>query len=576
MKFNYKHLNPDTLKSDRLSLTKEISALSDTEINSVNSLEQFIERVNEIEVLINETDERLCIKALLDSKNVEAASLKNEFQSSVIDPFWKQQKLANLAIVNSPFLPSLVEKKPVFKILQNKLKHNDILKDKDASDIEKKIFSKVDEYDVLLSEMTIDIDGKQMPLVFALSDKLRNTDREKRRAIFEKVQAIKQQYVGQLDELYDALLELRNANAISMGFPNYRDFRWHQKNRSYSPKDSADLCNSIKEVFIPIQKEINNWRKNMLGFDKLMPWDLKLELFPKTNTKYFQDIDDLKAKVRRTYKKIHPDFSNFFDILAEHNHLDFDVRENKSPAWFTVNLPETGVPFVYLMSADANIQGITIVFHETAHAIHHMYNVDKELLWLKHPESEGSELFAMTMEFLSMEYWDEFFSDSGDLAIAKLEKIEHCLQVFRMIGLWDRFQTWAYLHPKHSHEARNEYWLHLLKEFDIGVEGTALDSTSWQDRPLIFRTSFHLITYAIATLGALGIYKEFKNNKEKVIERLIKAMKLGNTATLQEIYETAGVNFDFTKEKVNEIGTFLQEEWKALKKELDDGGSLKS
>jgi len=70
-------------------------------------------------------------------------------------------------------------------------------------------------------------------------------------------------------------------------------------------------------------------------------------------------------------------------------------------------------------------------------------------------------------------------------------------------------------------------------------------------------------------LGALGIYKEFKNNKQAVIERLIKAMKLGNTATVQEVYATAGVNFDFTKEKVNEIGIFLRKEWNLLNLEIE-------
>jgi len=71
------------------------------------------------------------------------------------------------------------------------------------------------------------------------------------------------------------------------------------------------------------------------------------------------------------------------------------------------------------------------------------------------------------------------------------------------------------------------------------------------------------------SVESLEVFIERVNDKGAVIERLIKAMKLGNTATLQEIYATAGVEFDFTKEKVKEVGTFLTKEWNQLKLELE-------
>lgn len=554
MKFKYKHINPVLLKSDWIALRKEINSLSSKAVNSIKSLEMFIERVNELDILICEISERYYVQVLQNSKNKEIASLKKEFQSSVRAPFEQLRKSINSNILNSPFFISLIEQKPSFEVLYKKLKHEHVLKDKDVSDLDKQITLKVDEYDALLAEMTIDIDGKKTPMVFALAG---NPDKEKRKAISQKVNAIKQQHANQLHEIFDSLIALRTAKAVALGFPNYRDLKWHENNQTYTPNDTAELCNSIKEVFIPFQKQIRGWRKELLGVDQ-----------PKSKTRYFKDIDDLKTKVRSVYEKIHPDFSNFFDILEQHKHLDFDTRKNKSPGWFTSNFPETGVPFVYLLAGN-NIQGITITFHETTHAIHHMYNMDRKMLWQRYPDAEAAELFTLTMEFISMEYWEEFFKDSIDLAKAKMEKIEACLRLFRMVALWDRFQTWAFLNPKHSHTERNEYWTYLLKEFSISTDQTSVDSRSWQDRPIMFRYATHMTEYAIATLAALGIYKEFKNNKDVVIERLIKAMKLGNSATLQEIYATAGAEFDFTKEKVKEVGTFLTKEWNLLKLELE-------
>ncbi len=569
MKFNYKHIDPVLLKSDWQTLAKEINGLPIAKLDSVESLELFIERVNEFDVLINEIEGRYFIRSLQNSKNKELSSTKEEFQSLIVAPFKKIRKASDANILNNSYFISLVNEQPIFEVLYKKLKHENDLKEKDVSEIDKRIRSKVNEYDTLLSEMTMTIDGKKKPLVFALGSILKNPDREERKEGYKKVQEIKDQHVNKIDEIYDSLIALHTQKSTELGFPNFRDFKWYENNKTYTPKETADLCESIKEVFIPIQKQMNNWRKELLDLDRLMPWDRTIDLFPKSKTKYFEDIDDLKAKVYRVYQKIHPDFADFFNVLEQHEHLDLDVRENKSPAWFTYNFPETGVPFVYLMSENTSIQGITIIFHETTHAIHHLYNVDKRMLWLKHPDTEAAELFTMTMELITMEYWDEFFEDPTDLAAAKLEKINNCLEWFKVVALWDRFQTWAYLNPKHTHKERNEYWLHLLREYDVGITETDSISTSWQDRPLIFRAPFYLIEYAIAILGALVIYKDFKINKQKVIERLIKAMKLGNTATIQEIYKTAGVDFDFTKDKVKEVGIFLTEEWNSLKLELE-------
>ena len=49
---------------------------------------------------------------------------------------------------------------------------------------------------------------------------------------------------------------------------------------------------------------------------------------------------------------------------------------------------------------------------------------------------------------------------------------------------------------------------------------------------------------------------------------MIAAMKLGNTASLQDIFKTAGINFDFSEEYVAEIADFLREEYDGLFEQL--------
>lgn len=192
------------------------------------------------------------------------------------------------------------------------------------------------------------------------------------------------------------------------------------------------------------------------------------------------------------------------------------------------------------------------------------------MLWQKQPNAEAGELFPLTVELLSMEYWEVFFESETDLIAAKLLKLEGCLRLFRMVALWDQFHTWVYLNPKHSHLQRNEYWLSLLNQFATGITSIDGTETSWQNRSLIYRYYFHMIEYGMATLGALSIYRDYKKDKNKTINNFIQAMKLGNTASLKDIYKTAGVNFDFSKEKVEDIGQFLKEEWEQLSAKIED------
>jgi len=350
---------------------------------------------------------------------------------------------------------------------------------------------------------------------------------------------------------------------LKNSLPNYRDYKWYEKKCfDYTPEDVIEFCNSISEVFMPIQRKISDYRKTKLGVEKLMPWDTSVDLFSSSPVEYYTNTQNLKDKVCKVFSKIHPDFSNFFDLLEQNQHLDFDFRANKSPAVFADYFPESGLPFVYIVAANS-LQTITLAFHETTHAIHSLYTSDKKMLWQKHPNAEAFELFPLTIELISMEYWDIFFENETDLIAAKLLKLEGCLRLFRMVALWDQFQTWVYLnpkHPKHSHLQRNEYWLTLLDQFATGVTKTDGTETTWQNRPLIYRYPFYMIEYGMATLGA---------DKNKTINNFIEAMKLGNTASLKDIYKTAGVNFDFSKEKLEDIGQFLKEEWDLLSAKLN-------
>ena len=64
----------------------------------------------------------------------------------------------------------------------------------------------------------------------------------------------------------------------------------------------------------------------------------------------------------------------------------------------------------------------------------------------------------------------------------------------------------------------------------------------------------------MAQLGAIAVWKNFREDPEKGLSGYLKALSLGYTKTIPEIYEAAGIKFDFSKEYIRELIGFVREE----------------
>src|SRR5690606_14356145 len=91
----------------------------------------------------------------------------------------------------------------------------------------------------------------------------------------------------------------------------------------------------------------------------------------------------------------------------------------------------------------------------------------------------------------------------------------------------------------------------------------------WQKQLHLFEVPFYYIEYGMAQLGAIAIWKNFIENPDKGLEQYLNALKLGYTRTIPQIYEAAGITFEFSDAYVNELVTFVKEE---LQK-IDKGGN---
>jgi oligoendopeptidase F len=243
--------------------------------------------------------------------------------------------------------------------------------------------------------------------------------------------------------------------------------------------------------------------------------------------------------------------------------LDLDSRKGKAPGGYNCPLAETGVPFIF-MNAAGQMKDLTTMVHEGGHAVHSFLSHHLKLSAFKEYPMEIAEVASMSMELFTMDYWDVYFKDAEELRRAKLQQLERSISIFPWIATIDKFQHWVYEHPQHTVEERTASWINILNDFSTAsVDWKGWEdyrAISWQRQLHLFEVPFYYIEYGIAQLGAIAMWKQYKENKQQALDNYVKALSLGSTRTLPELYKAAGIKFDFSPDYVKELATFVQQE----------------
>jgi oligoendopeptidase F len=226
-----------------------------------------------------------------------------------------------------------------------------------------------------------------------------------------------------------------------------------------------------------------------------------------------------------------------------------------------------GVPFVF-MNANMSETDIRVLTHEMGHAVHSFLSHPLELNSFKSFPSEIAELASMSMELFCMDNWDVFYSNEEERNTAKKRHIKGIFKTFTGVCVIDSLQHWMYENPTHTADERAAKYFELSKKYSSTVvDWTGLEeykSRSFQKVLHIYQVPFYYIEYAYAQLGAIAMYKQFKDNPTQAIENYKNALALGYTKSIGEVFKVAGIKFDFSIEYISEMMNFLKGEYDKL------------
>jgi oligoendopeptidase F len=351
--------------------------------------------------------------------------------------------------------------------------------------------------------------------------------------------------------------------ANNAGFDSYREYRWKQFNRfDYSPKDCETFHHAIEEVIVPLHKKIVERRVQQMSIASLRPWDNEVDPLNRPPLHPFKDVNDLEGVGEAIFYKVDPQLGQYYHTMRQQKLLDLNNRKNKAPGGYCTSLliGEETRPFIFMNSVGLP-RDVTTLLHEAGHAFHVFEAAKLPYTQQRHSGAEFAEVAAMSMELLTYPYLTKneggYFEET-DAARYQIEHLEHIIGFLPYMAVVDAFQQWVYTHADQAKHSANcdakwgELWARFLPNEDwSGLEDAKV--TGWHRKLHVYQYPFYYVDYGLAQVGALQVWARSIENPEQAVKDYVSSLQLGGTASLPELYGTAGAKFAFDSQTLGDV-----------------------
>jgi oligoendopeptidase F len=422
------------------------------------------------------------------------------------------------------------------------------------------------QYQKLSGSLTVQFRGEERTLI-QMGRYLEEPDRPLRQEAWELVANRRLQEAAKFEDLFDALVKLREQIAGNAGYTNYRDYAFRKLCRfDYTPADCVAFHEGVEQELMPVLRELQAERKQQLGVESLRPWDLAVDPLNRPPLRPFEQVDQMVSRTQDIFERLDRELAAGFERMRHLRLLDLANRKGKAPGGYQSTLAEARVPFIF-MNAVGLQRDVETLLHEAGHAFHALATRDEDLHAYRSAPIEFCEVASMSMELLGNEFLETFYAPP-EVTRARRTHLERIVEIFPWIATVDAFQHWIYTHPGHTRAERTKAWLGLMDRFggDADWQGyEAARANLWHRQLHIFLYPFYYIEYGIAQLGALQVWANSKRNKAEALKAYKRSLTLGGARPLPELFAAAGCKFQFSRQTMAPLVALVRGEIAKLK-----------
>lgn len=422
------------------------------------------------------------------------------------------------------------------------------------------------QYDEIIGAQAVTWEGEELTLS-QLDPVYQSADRDMRERAWRLAAERRLADRQALNELWAKLLGLRRQVAANAGFSSYTDYRWKQMLRfDYTPQDCESFHQVIEQVVVPAARRIYEKRRQRLGLARLRPWDLDVDPMGRSPLRPYQTTDELVEKVAAIFTRVDPQLGKYFDLMRSQKLLDLDNRKGKAPGGYCTNFDVVHLPFIFMNGVGLH-DDVATLLHEGGHAFHVFETAHLPYYQQLQVGMEFGEVASTSMELLSAPYLAAsqggFYSEA-DVARARVEHLEKMILYWPYMAVVDAFQHWVYQEPAAASQPAScdAKWSELWGRFMVEVDWSGLEQpliTGWQRKLHIFQVPFYYVEYGLANMGALQVWRNALHDQTGAVAAYRRALALGGTVPIPELYETAGAKFAFDADTLRQVVTLAEE-----------------
>jgi oligoendopeptidase F len=167
----------------------------------------------------------------------------------------------------------------------------------------------------------------------------------------------------------------------------------------------------------------------------------------------------------------------------------------------------------------------------------------------------------MGMELLALPHIDVFYGDETNRA--RRNFLEGIVRFFPFMACVDALQHWVYTHVDATPEDRKDEWVRLTRRFMPHVDWSGIEAYnrhSWHRKLHFFEAPFYYVEYGIAQLGALQVWMNARKDRDHAVALYRNGLALGGSRPLPELFEAAGLKFDFSEQTLRPLIDAVMEE----------------
>jgi oligoendopeptidase F len=323
---------------------------------------------------------------------------------------------------------------------------------------------------------------------------------------------------------------------------NYSDAYAAKMFESYLSEDQIEDMNSVFKERKGAFYGYHEFRREKMGVDRLMPYDLQLQLTDDPDEIY--NYTDTLAEVEASYAGMDPVFNDIFIKTITGNLIDVypNPDDGKQPGGYCMSLFPLKLSGIIFLNYDGLINNKKTVTHEMGHAIHFYLMANTVDYVYCGGEEYEMEIPSTFNEELFVDYVLENYD--REIAVAVLD--QH-------IRGYDNYFTFQPMITEFEHEAHilcdgrdevsgaelNALWTNLSKEYrDDNIGYYDEDSAEWTYvSHIYFTNNYYTFSYSLSKAITLSLFKKYKEDPQDFNERYVQYLSAGTTMTPPEKLE---------------------------------------